>query len=229
MRVVGLPSPFYRVAKTTLLELTPEAQERLRWVNCWRALRQQGVTSSAAAVALGKARSTMYRWDRLLRDKGPDHNQSQSPWCTQRAAATRCIGAQTRSFPSPCGSQAQGVSCGTAWGHSAGGHSGHPSPARSSAQALHREGRGLAVGRDRGTYSCYVHAGGTVPRLDAAAVPLPNQGHPGGRGIRVYGGLRVRLPGVWYQAVRIASALTQAQWPRGESAADPYRGVLRTV
>ncbi len=71
MRVVGLPSPFYRVAKTTLLELTPEAQERLRWVNCWRALRQQGVTSSAAAVALGKARSTMYRWDRLLRDKGP--------------------------------------------------------------------------------------------------------------------------------------------------------------
>lgn len=70
MRIVGLPSPFYRVAKTTLQELTPEAQERLRWVNCWRVLRQQGLTSTAAAEVLGLPRSTLYRWDSSLREEG---------------------------------------------------------------------------------------------------------------------------------------------------------------
>ena len=72
MRVVGLPSSFYQLAKTKLGDLPADAQERLRWVSCWQALRQQGLTSSAAAEALGLPRSTLYRWDRSLRETGPE-------------------------------------------------------------------------------------------------------------------------------------------------------------
>ena len=68
MRVVGLPRPFYQLAKTSPGDLSAEAQERLRWVNCWQTLRQQGLSSSAAAEALGLPRSTLYRWDRSLRE-----------------------------------------------------------------------------------------------------------------------------------------------------------------
>ena len=72
MRVVGLPSSFYQLAKTKLGDLPADAQERLRWVSCWQALRQQGLTSSAAAEALGLPRSTLYRWDGSLRETGPE-------------------------------------------------------------------------------------------------------------------------------------------------------------
>ena len=67
MRVVGLPRPFYQLAKTTRGDLTPEAQERMRWVGCWQTLRQQGLFGSAAAQALGLPRSTLYRWHKALR------------------------------------------------------------------------------------------------------------------------------------------------------------------
>lgn len=72
MRVVGLPSSFYQFAKTKLGDLPADAQERLRMVSCWQALRQQGLTGSAAAEALGLPRSTLYRWDRALRETGPE-------------------------------------------------------------------------------------------------------------------------------------------------------------
>ncbi len=71
MRVVGLPKPFYQLAKATLTDLPAEAQERLRMVNCWQALRRRGLSGSEAAEALGMARSTLYRWDRALREEGP--------------------------------------------------------------------------------------------------------------------------------------------------------------
>ena len=71
MRVVGLPKSFYQLSKTTPQELTPEAQERMRWVSCWQTLRQQGLTSSAATQALGLPRSTLYRWHKSLREEGP--------------------------------------------------------------------------------------------------------------------------------------------------------------
>ena len=70
MRVVGLPRSFYQLAKTVQVE-TPEARERLRWVNCWQTLRQQGLSSSTAAEALGLPRSTLYRWRKRLREVGP--------------------------------------------------------------------------------------------------------------------------------------------------------------
>ena len=78
MRVVGLPRPFYQLAKTTRGDLTPEAQERMRWVGCWQTLRQQGLSGSAAAQALGLPRSTLYRWHKALRDEGPSGLRSKS-------------------------------------------------------------------------------------------------------------------------------------------------------
>ena len=71
MRVVGLPRSFYQLSKTTPQQLTPEAQERMRWVNCWQTLRQQRLTSSAATQALGLPRSTLYRWHKALREEDP--------------------------------------------------------------------------------------------------------------------------------------------------------------
>ena len=79
MRVVGLPKSFYQLSKRTTQELTPEGQERMRWVSCWQTLRQQGLTSSAAAEALGLPRSTLYRWHKALREEGPAGPGDQEP------------------------------------------------------------------------------------------------------------------------------------------------------
>ena len=78
MRVVGLPRPFYQLAKTSRGDLSAEALERLRWVNCWQTLRQQGLYNSAAAETLGLPRSTLYRWDRSLRESGPEGLRTKS-------------------------------------------------------------------------------------------------------------------------------------------------------
>ena len=81
MRVLGLPRPFYQLAKTSPGDLPTEAQYRLGWVRVWQTLRQQGLTSSGAAEALGLPRSTLYRWDRALREGGPEglHTKSRRP------------------------------------------------------------------------------------------------------------------------------------------------------
>ena len=78
MRVLVLPRSFYQLAQSSLGDLPAEAQERWRWVNCWQAMRQKGVTGSAAAEALGLPRSTLYRWDRLLRESGPQGLRTKS-------------------------------------------------------------------------------------------------------------------------------------------------------
>ena len=76
--VVGLPRPSYQLGKTARGDLTPEAQERMRWVCCWQTPRQQGLSGSAAAQALGLPRSTLYRWHKALRDEGPAGLRSKS-------------------------------------------------------------------------------------------------------------------------------------------------------
>lgn len=45
MRVVGLPRAFYHIARHRPVVLSPQAQERLRWLSCWQALRKQGFHS----------------------------------------------------------------------------------------------------------------------------------------------------------------------------------------
>ncbi len=78
MRVLGLPRPFYQLAKTSPGDLPAEAQYRLGWVRVWQTLRQQGVSSSGAAEALGLPRSTLYRWNRALREAGPEGLRTKS-------------------------------------------------------------------------------------------------------------------------------------------------------
>ena len=78
MRVVGLPRSFYQLAKTARGSLTPEAQERLRWVSCWQTVRQQGLSGPGAAEVLGPPRSTLYRWQKALSDDGLDGLRSKS-------------------------------------------------------------------------------------------------------------------------------------------------------
>jgi len=59
MQVVGLPRAFYHIARHPPLVLSPKAQERLRWLSCWQALREQGLSSSQASQALFLPRSTL--------------------------------------------------------------------------------------------------------------------------------------------------------------------------
>jgi transposase len=66
MHVVGFPAAFFRIARHPPQDLTPKAQERLRWLNCWRALSRQGLSAEKASEVLSLPRSTLYRWQRQL-------------------------------------------------------------------------------------------------------------------------------------------------------------------
>ena len=71
MRVVGLPRAFYHASRLRVVEPSPGAQERLRYLSCWQALKDQGLSSTRASQVLGLPRSTLYRWQRRLKLKGP--------------------------------------------------------------------------------------------------------------------------------------------------------------
>jgi len=58
MRVVGLPRAFYHAAQLRVLELSPRAQARQRWLGAWEALRGRGLSAEEAAKALGLPRPT---------------------------------------------------------------------------------------------------------------------------------------------------------------------------
>ncbi len=70
MRVLGLPRGFYHIARHPPPDLSARAQERLRYLSCWLALRQQGLSSQEAAQVLALPRSTLYRWQRCLGAQG---------------------------------------------------------------------------------------------------------------------------------------------------------------
>lgn len=71
MRVIGLPSAFYYVARHASQGLSAKAKERWRLVSCFEALRRKGIPSTEASLVLGVPRSTLYRWRRRLRKGGP--------------------------------------------------------------------------------------------------------------------------------------------------------------
>ena len=70
MRVVGLPRVFYQIARHMPPELSAEAQERLRWLSAWEALRKEGIPGGRASEALGLSRSSVYRWRKRLKRDG---------------------------------------------------------------------------------------------------------------------------------------------------------------
>jgi putative transposase len=71
MRVVSLPNPFYHLCRHLPPDLTPKAQERSRWLSCWLVLREQGLSSTEASHVLNLPRSTLYRWQKCLKEQGP--------------------------------------------------------------------------------------------------------------------------------------------------------------
>ena len=71
MRIVGLPKAFYHFGRGAPPSLSAKAQDRFRWLRCWQALRQQGLSSIQAGEVVGLPRSTLYRWQKELKDQGP--------------------------------------------------------------------------------------------------------------------------------------------------------------
>ena len=71
MRVVGLPKEFYHIARHPPLDLTPKAKERARYLSCWQALREKGFSSTEASHTIRLPRSTLYRWQKRLKEQGP--------------------------------------------------------------------------------------------------------------------------------------------------------------
>lgn len=78
MRVFGLPKGFYHIARHSPIALSPKAQERLRWLSIWQALRQKGFSSSEASHILALPRSTLYRWQKRLKGEGPRGLEEES-------------------------------------------------------------------------------------------------------------------------------------------------------
>src|SRR5512136_113774 len=70
MRVFGLPSAIGRVSKLGYGRLGNDARERLRYVGCFRSLREQGMSGSQASEAMGIPRATLYRWEKRLQEEG---------------------------------------------------------------------------------------------------------------------------------------------------------------
>lgn len=70
MRQIWYPRSFYYASTHGPVELSPQAAERLRWLEAWRALIRHGVSSQEAAKTLRLARSTLYRWENRLRQHG---------------------------------------------------------------------------------------------------------------------------------------------------------------
>jgi putative transposase len=98
MRVVGLPKVFYQLARHRPAELSPVAHDRLRWLLAWQALREAGVSGTAASQRLALSRPTLYRWLRQLQQQGVagleprsrrPHRRRQPTWSVELAEAVR--------------------------------------------------------------------------------------------------------------------------------------------
>jgi putative transposase len=96
MRVFGLPRSLYQVSGLPPAHLSDKAKEHWRYVSCWQALRRQGLSAAQASVATGVPRPTLYRWQRRLKEEGPQgldaksrrpHRRRQPTWSPELADA----------------------------------------------------------------------------------------------------------------------------------------------
>ena len=78
MRVFGLPGSLYQVSGSAPGHLSDKAKEHWRYVSVWQVLRKQGLSGAAASQAMGLPRSTLYRWQRSLKDHGPQGLEARS-------------------------------------------------------------------------------------------------------------------------------------------------------
>lgn len=86
MRVFGLPGAVGRVSRLGYEQLTRDGRERLRYVSCFRSLRDRGVPSSQASKAIGIPRATLYRWEKRFEEEGLKgmEDKSRRPRRTRR-------------------------------------------------------------------------------------------------------------------------------------------------
>ena len=64
-----LPVEFYQLVKRKPRDLSATAKDRLRTLTAWQALREAGYSAEQASWKLGVARSTVYRWQKRLRER----------------------------------------------------------------------------------------------------------------------------------------------------------------
>ena len=70
MRIVGLPSPFYYISRRRPIEMSEAARQRLWRLKAWQRLRVEGYSAQKAADILRVPRSTLYRWQKRVDQKG---------------------------------------------------------------------------------------------------------------------------------------------------------------
>jgi putative transposase len=70
MRIVGLPSSFYTVSRRRPIEMSEAARQRLWRLKAWQRLRAEGYSAQKAADLLRLPRSTLYRWQQRVDQRG---------------------------------------------------------------------------------------------------------------------------------------------------------------
>lgn len=100
MKQIYLPKPFYRAGAVHVVELSARAKEKLKQLDLWDTLQLLGLTSQEAAVRVGAARSSLYRWRRRLKRSGPGgleegsrapRRRRQPSWSADLAEAVRAL------------------------------------------------------------------------------------------------------------------------------------------
>ena len=65
-----LPKEFYQVVKRKPINLSDEAKSRYKTLIAWQAMKESGISSDLASRKLGEARSTLYRWQKRVTERG---------------------------------------------------------------------------------------------------------------------------------------------------------------
>lgn len=78
MRVFGLPGAVGRLSKLGYCQLSKDAKERLRYVSCFRAMRERGMSGDQASRVMGIPRATLYRWEKRLEAEGTKGMEDKS-------------------------------------------------------------------------------------------------------------------------------------------------------
>lgn len=88
MQLKALPGTFYRAGRLQLPELSAKAQDRLRLLRTWEALRVKGLTGVECSQVLQVPRATIYRWRSRWKRMGPGGLQEGSRAPKRRRRAT---------------------------------------------------------------------------------------------------------------------------------------------
>jgi len=88
LQLKALPGTFYRAGRLQPAEPSARAQERLRWLRAWEALRARGLTGRECSRVLEVSRATIYRWRSRWKRMGPGGLEDGSRAPKRRRRAT---------------------------------------------------------------------------------------------------------------------------------------------